>query len=64
MPHREFSQNNYVTALKWGHKLGQELENAPGLNGYTGKWVILDKYNTGEFTLRIEDQAPTPPLIK
>lgn len=63
MPHREFGQHNYVTAIKWGPILAGELRNAPGTEGFTGKWVIMELYDNGEYALRIGDEPPTPRLI-
>lgn len=55
-PHRESRQRNYRTSIRWG-KLAGALQKAPG-KGFVGYWVVIDKYDTDEFSLTIAVDEP------
>ncbi len=53
--HREAGQHNIVTVLSWGPTLGRWLRD----HSQTGKWVIIELDDRGEYWLRIQSAAPT-----
>ncbi len=52
--HREAGQHNVVTVLSWGPTLGRWLRD----HSQTGKWVIIELDDHGEYWLRIQSTAP------
>lgn len=52
--HREAGQHNVVTVLSWGPTLGKWLRD----HSQTGKWVIIELDDRGEYWLRIRSAAP------
>ena len=55
-PHRESGQHNYHTSIRWGPLAG-ELRKARG-KGYTGFWAVIEKHDTGEYSLTITADEP------
>lgn len=60
-PHRESGQHNYQTSIRWG-PLGRELRGLRG-SGYTGFWAVLEKHDTGEYSLTIAADEPSRRFI-
>ncbi|MBM4020042.1 MAG: hypothetical protein FJ288_17280 [Planctomycetes bacterium] len=60
-PHREAGQHNYHTSIRWGPLAG-ELRNARG-DGYTGFWAVLEKHDTGEYSLTVAADEPSRRFI-
>ncbi len=53
-PTRVASQNNVPTVLKWG-----PLEEYLRTNDYVDSWVLLEKFDNGEYQLTITDTNPS-----
>ena len=60
-PHRESGQHNYRTSIRWG-PLGGELRKVRG-SGYTGFWAVIEKHDTGEYSLTITADEPSRRFI-
>ncbi len=58
-PHRIAGQNNVPTVLAWGHQLMRELRR----HSYIDMYVMIEKYDNGEYGLQILDQQPESPLL-
>lgn len=60
-PHRESGQHNYHTSIRWG-RLGKVLRAARG-SGYAEFWAVLEKHDTGEYSLTIAADEPSRRFI-
>lgn len=60
-PHRESGQHNYHTSIRWGPLAG-ELRKARG-SGYAGFWAVIEKHDTGEYSLTITADEPSRRFI-
>jgi hypothetical protein len=61
VPERHANQYNYVTAIKWG-PLSSKIRAFPG-KGLSGKFVVVERYEDGSYSLRVTDEKPDPLLI-
>ena len=60
-PHRESGQHNYHTSIRWG-PLGRQFRAARG-DGYAKFWAVLEKHDTGEYSLTIAADEPSRRFI-
>ncbi len=55
VPHREFGQGNYTTAIKWG-----PMSDLFRGTDYSGRWVVIDTDDDGRYGLSIQTLRPVP----
>lgn len=61
-PHRGSGQNNYHTSIRWDADLARILRTQPG-RGFEGHWAVLERDDTGSYSLTISANEPKPRSI-
>ncbi|MGA2033456.1 MAG: hypothetical protein ABSG68_14470 [Thermoguttaceae bacterium] len=61
-PHRGSGQSNYHTSIRWDADLARILRSQPN-NGFANSWAVLERYDTGEYSLTITGTQPNPRSI-